>query len=319
MTQHLMKVSNLPVFLTNALQQEDYIVHDHAHIIDPEALTKVTALVGTGSESKVDKKLLSMLPNVKLIALCGVGYDGIEMEAIQERGIVVTHTPGTMTADVADLALGLMLAVGRRIPQADHFVRNGDWAMEPFAMTRRVAGKRVGILGLGRIGRAIAKRAEAFDMTVAYCSRAPKADASYTFHADVASLAEAVDFLVVATPGGAGTKHLVNAEVLEKLGPKGFLINIARASVVDPAALMQALKDKTIAGAGLDVFWDEPRVPAELRSFSNAVLTPHIGSHTEETRRDMADLTMANLRAFYANDVLPTPVPECRGDSVLLA
>ncbi len=314
MTQHLMKVSNLPVFLTNALQQEDYIVHDHAHIVDPEALTKVTALVGTGSESKVDKKLLSMLPNVKLIALCGVGYDGIEMDAIQARGIVVTHTPGTMTADVADLALGLMLAVGRRIPQADHFLRNGDWVMEPFAMTRRVSGKRMGILGLGRIGRAIAKRAEAFDMSVAYCGRAPKADVSYAFHADVASLAEAVDFLVVATPGGAQTKHLVNADVLQKLGPKGFLINIARASVVDQAALVQALKDKTIAGAGLDVFWDEPRVPAELRSFSNVVLTPHIGSHTEETRRDMADLTMANLRAFYAQSELPTPVPECRPD-----
>lgn len=315
MTQHLMKVSNLPVFLTNALQQEDYIVHDHAHIIDPEALTKVTALVGTGSESKVDKKLLSMLPNVKLIALCGVGYDGIEMDAIKERGIVVTHTPGTMTADVADLALGLMLAMGRRIPQADHFLRNGDWVMEPFTMTRRVSGKRVGILGLGRIGRAIAKRAEAFDMSVAYCGRAPKADAPYAFHTDVASLADAVDFLVIATPGGAPTKHLVNAEVLEKLGPKGFLINIARASVVDQVALLQALKDKTIAGAGLDVFWDEPRVPAELRGFSNVVLTPHIGSHTEETRRDMADLTMANLRAFFAQALLPTPVPECRQDA----
>lgn len=315
MTQHLMKVSNLPVFLTNALQQEDYTVHDHTHIIDPEALTKVTALVGTGSESKVDKKLLSMLPNVKLIALCGVGYDGIEMDAIKERGIVVTHTPGTMTADVADLALGLMLAVGRRIPQADHFLRNGDWAMEPFTMTRRVSGKRVGILGLGRIGRAIAKRAEAFDMSVAYCGRAPKADATYDFHADVASLAEAVDFLVVATPGGASTKHLVNAEVLQKLGPKGFLINIARGSVVDQTALVQALKDKTIAGAGLDVFWDEPRVPVELRGLSNVVLTPHIGSHTEETRRDMADLTMANLRAFYAQEALPTPVPECRTDA----
>jgi lactate dehydrogenase-like 2-hydroxyacid dehydrogenase len=220
-----------------------------------------------------------------------------------------------MTADVADLALGLMLAMGRRIPQADHFLRNGDWVMEPFTMTRRVSGKRVGILGLGRIGRAIAKRAEAFDMSVAYCGRVPKADVPYAFHADVASLADAVDFLVVATPGGAPTKHLVNAEVLEKLGPKGFLINIARASVVDQVALLQALKDKTIAGAGLDVFWDEPRVPAELRGFSNVVLTPHIGSHTEETRRDMADLTMANLRAFFAQALLPTPVPECRQDA----
>jgi len=275
-------------------------------------LSKVTALVGTGSESKVDKKLLTMLPNVKLIALCGVGYDGIELDAVKERGIVVTHTPGTMTADVADLALGLMLSAGRRIPQADKFLRNGDWVMESFAMTRRVSGARVGILGLGRIGRAIAKRAEAFDMQVSYCSRAPKADVSYTFYDKVEDMASAVDFLVVAVPGGVATQNLVNATVLSKLGPKGYLINIARGAVVDQAALLQALKDKAIAGAGLDVFWDEPRVPSELRSLSNVVLTPHIGSHTEETRRAMADLTMANLRAFYAKQPVPTPVPECQ-------
>jgi lactate dehydrogenase-like 2-hydroxyacid dehydrogenase len=312
MTQHIMKVSDLPSFLTDALLKEDYTVHDHAHIVDPHALSKVTALVGTGSGSKVDKKLLSMLPNVKLIALCGVGYDGIELDAVKERGIVVTHTPGTMTADVADLALGLMLSIGRRIPQADKFIRNGDWAVESFAMTRRVSGARVGILGLGRIGRAIAKRAEAFDMHVSYCNRTPKADVSYRFYEKVEAMASDVDFLVVAVPGGAATQNLVNATVLNNLGPKGYLINIARAGVTDQAALLQALKNKTIAGAGLDVFWDEPRVPAELRSLQNVVLTPHIGSHTDETRRAMADLTMANLRAFYAKRPLPTPVPECQ-------
>jgi len=231
---------------------------------------------------------------------------------VKERGIVVTHTPGTMTADVADLALGLMLSVGRRIAQADKFLRNGDWVMESFAMTRRVSGARVGILGLGRIGRAIAQRAQAFDMQVSYCGRAPKADVSYTFYDKVEAMAAAVDFLVVAVPGGAPTQGLVNATVLRNLGPKGYLINIARGAVVDQAALLQALKDKTIAGAGLDVFWDEPRVPSEFRTLSNVVLTPHIGSHTEETRRAMADLTMANLRAFYAKQPLPTPVPECQ-------
>jgi hydroxypyruvate reductase len=316
MTQHIMKVSNLPSFLSDALLQEDYTVHDHAHIVDPHALSKVTALVGTGSESKVDKKLLTMLPHVKLIALCGVGYDGIELDAVKQRGIVVTHTPGTMTADVADLALGLMLSVGRRIAQADKFLRNGDWVMESFAMTRRVSGARVGILGLGRIGRAIAQRAQAFDMQVSYCGRAPKADVSYTFYDKVETMAAAVDFLVVAVPGGAPTQGLVNATVLRNLGPKGYLINIARGAVVDQAALLQALKDKTIAGAGLDVFWDEPRVPSEFRTLSNVVLTPHIGSHTEETRRAMADLTMANLRAFYAKQPLPTPVPECQDVSL---
>ena len=312
MTQHLMKVSNVPAFLMHAMQQEDYIVHDHAHIVDPMALSKVTALVGTGSESKVDRNLLAMLPNIKLVALCGVGYDGIDLGAVKERGIVVTHTPGTMTCDVADLALGLMLAVGRRIPQADRFVRNGDWVMESFGMTRRMSGARLGILGMGRIGQAIAQRAAAFDMPISYCSRSPKTNLPYTFHASVETMASEVDYLVVAAPGGAATMNLVNATVLEKLGPKGYLINIARGSVVDPEALMQALKAKTIAGASLDVFWDEPRVPPEWRSLPNVVLTPHIGSHTEETRRAMADLTMANLRAFYAQKPLPTPVPECQ-------
>lgn len=312
MTQHLMQVSNVPAFLMHAMQQEDYIVHDHAHIVDPMALSKVTALVGTGSESKVDRNLLTMLPNLKLIALCGVGYDGIDLDAVIERGIVVTHTPGTMTADVADLALGLMLAVGRRIPQADRFVRNGDWVMESFGMTRRMSGARVGILGMGRIGQAIAQRTAAFDMRISYCSRSPKPNLPYTFFASVETMASDIDYLVVASPGGASTLNLVNATVLENLGPKGYLINIARGSVVDPEALMQALKTKSIAGAGLDVFWDEPRVSPELRSLPNVVLTPHIGSHTEETRRAMADLTMDNLRAFYAQAPLPTPVPECR-------
>ena len=312
MTQHLMQVSHVPAFLMAAMQQEDYIVHDHAHIVDPLALSKVTALVGTGSESKVDRKLLSMLPNVKLIALCGVGYDGIDLDAVKERGVWVTHTPGTMTADVADLALGLMLSVSRRISQADRFVRNGDWAVEPFGMTRRMAGSRVGIVGMGRIGRAIAQRVAAFDMPISYCSRAPKADLIYPFYASIEAMASEVDFLVIAVPGGSSTLHLVNEAVLQKLGPKGYLINIARGSVVHADALIQALKTKAIAGAGLDVFWDEPRVPAELRGLTNVVLTPHIGSHTEETRRAMADLTMANLRAFYAKQALPTLIPECR-------
>ena len=312
MTQHLMQVSQIPAVLMQAMQQEDYIVHDHAHIVDPLALGKVTALVGTGSESKVDKALLSMLPQVKLIALCGVGYDGIDLDAARERGVVVTHTPGTMTADVADLALGLMLSVSRRIPQADRFVRNGDWVVGTFGMTRRLSGSRLGILGMGRIGRAIAQRAAAFDMQINYCSRSAKADLPYRFHASVEDLASEVDFLVVATPGGASTLNLVNETVLQNLGPKGYLVNIARGSVVNPEALLQALKNKTIAGAGLDVFWDEPRVSAEWRNLHQVVLTPHIGSHTEETRRAMSDLTMANLRAFYAKQPLPTPVPECQ-------
>jgi len=311
MTQEIMQVSPLPPFMMNALQEADYIVHDHTHIKDPGALVKVTALVGTGA-AVVDKKLLSMLPNVKLIAICGVGYDGVDVVAAKEKGIVVTHTPGVLTDDVADLALGLMLSIGRRIPQADRFVRNGDWVNDTFPMTRKVTGARLGVVGMGRIGRAIAKRAAAFDMRIAYTGREAKADVPYAFYKTATALAAEVDYLVVAVPGGDGTKNLIGASVLQALGPKGYLINVARGSVVDQSVLVQALKGKAIAGAALDVFWDEPIVDSELRRLSNVVLTPHIASATDETRQAMAALTLDNLQAFYERRALPTPVPECQ-------
>jgi len=311
MAQEILQVSPLPPFMMKALQEADYIVHDHTHIKDPGALNKVTALVGTGA-AKVDKKLLMMLPNVKLIAVCGVGYDGVDVAAAMEKGIVVTHTPGVLTDDVADLAMGLVLSVGRRIPQADKFVRNGDWVDDAFALTHKVSGARLGIVGLGRIGRAIAKRAAAFDMRIAYTGREAKADLAYTFYKTVTELAAAVDYLVVAVPGGDNTKNLINASALQALGNTGYLINIARGSVVDQPVLVQALKDKTIAGAALDVYWDEPIIDPELRRLPNVVLTPHIASATVETRQAMAALTLANLQAFYQLKALPTPVPECQ-------
>ena len=310
MAQEIMQVSPLPPFMMNALQEADYIVHDHTHIKDPGALVKVTALVGTRA-ALADKKLLSMLPNVKLIAICGVGYDGVDVVTAKEKGIVVTHTPGVLTDDVADLALGLVLSIGRRIPQADRFVRNGDWVNDTFPMTRKVSGARLGVVGMGRIGRAIAKRAAAFDMRIAYTGREAKADVPYTFYKTATALAAEVDYLVVAVPGGDGTKNLIGASVLQALGPKGYLINIARGSVVDQQVLVQALKEKLIAGAALDVFWDEPLVDPELRRLHNVVLTPHIASATEETRRAMVALTVDNLAAFYQKKPLLTPVPEC--------
>jgi lactate dehydrogenase-like 2-hydroxyacid dehydrogenase len=310
MAQEIMQVSPLPPFMMNALQQADYIVHDHTHIKDPGALSKVTALVGTGA-AKVDKKLLTMLPNVKLIAICGVGYDGVDVAVAKEKGIVVTHTPGVLTDDVADLAMGLVLSIGRRIPQADKFVRNGDWVDDAFALTHTVSGARLGIVGMGRIGRAIAKRAAAFDMSIAYTGRQAKADVPYVFYKTVTELAAAVDYLVVAVPGGDNTKNLIGTSALQALGVKGYLINIARGSVVDQPVLVQALKDKTIAGAALDVFWDEPIIDPELRRLPNVVLTPHIASATVETRQAMVDLTMANLAAFYQKKAVLTPVPEC--------
>jgi lactate dehydrogenase-like 2-hydroxyacid dehydrogenase len=297
--------------MMNDLQQE-YVLHDHAHILDPEAFTKVTAFVGFGSMAKVDRKLLAMFPNVKMISIFGVGYDGIDVAAAQERGIQVTHTPDVLTDDVADLAMGLILSIGRRIPQSDKFVRNSDWVSEPFTMTHKVTGTRLGVVGLGRIGQAIAKRAAAFDMTIAYTGRRAKTNAPFRYYPSASELAANSDYLVVAVPGGDDTKNMINAQVLKALGPKGIVINIARGSVVDQTALIQALKDKSIAGAGLDVFWDEPNIDPQFFKLQNVVLTPHNGSNTHETRRAMADLALANLKAFFEERPLLTLIPECQ-------
>jgi hydroxypyruvate reductase len=288
------------------------VLHDHAHILDPEAFTKVTAFVGVGSAAKVDRKLLAMFPNVKMISIFGVGYDGIDVAAAKERGIQVTHTPDVLTDDVADLAMGLILSIGRRIPQSDKFVRNGDWVSEPFTMTHKVTGTRLGVVGLGRIGQAIAKRAAAFDMTIAYTGRRAKTNAPFRYYPTASELAANSDYLVVAVPGGDDTKNMINAQVLKALGPKGIVINIARGSVVDQTALIQALKDKSIAGAGLDVFWDEPNIDPQFFKLQNVVLTPHNGSNTHETRRAMADLALANLKAFFEERPLLTLIPECQ-------
>jgi lactate dehydrogenase-like 2-hydroxyacid dehydrogenase len=311
MSKDIMLVSSVPTFMMNDLQQE-YVLHDHAHILDPEAFTKVTAFVGFGSTAKVDRKLLAMFPNVKMISIFGVGYDGIDVAAAQERGIQVTHTPDVLTDDVADLAMGLILSIGRRIPQSDKFVRNADWVSEPFSMTHKVTGTRLGVVGLGRIGQAIAKRAAAFDMTIAYTGRRAKTNAPFRYYPTASELAANSDYLVVAVPGGDDTKNMINAQVLKALGPKGIVINIARGSVVDQTALIQALKDKSIAGAGLDVFWDEPNIDPQFFKLQNVVLTPHNGSNTHETRRAMADLALANLKAFFDEQPLLTLIPECQ-------
>jgi len=311
MSKDIMLVSSVPTFMMNDLQQE-YVLHDHAHILDPEAFTKVTAFVGVGSTAKVDRKLLAMFPNVKMISIFGVGYDGIDVAAVKERGIQVTHTPDVLTDDVADLAMGLILSIGRRIPQSDKFVRNGDWVSEPFTMTHKVTGTRLGVVGFGRIGQAIAKRAAAFDMSIAYTGRRAKTNAPYRYYASASELAANSDYLVVAVPGGDDTKNMINAQVLKALGPKGIVVNIARGSVIDQKALIQALKDKSIAGAGLDVFWDEPNIDPQFFKLQNVVLTPHNGSNTHETRRAMADLALANLKAFFDERPLLTLIPECQ-------
>ena len=288
--------SRIPPFLMTGLQ-EKYVVHEREHIRDPQVLGRVKALVG-GGEAKIDAGYMALFPALQMISICGVGYDGIDVAAAKKRGIMVTHTPDVLNDDVADLALGLLLAVARKIPAADKFTRNADWLDGPFQLTRKLTGAKLGMVGMGRIGQAIAKRAAAFDMDISYTSRNPRSDVSYRYVATPTALAAEVDFLVIITPGGAGTKNLINAEVLKALGPQGFLVNVARGSVVDQAALIEALQKKMIAGAGLDVFVDEPNVPAELRKLDNVVLTPHIASGTVETRKAMSALALANLDAF---------------------
>jgi lactate dehydrogenase-like 2-hydroxyacid dehydrogenase len=255
--------------------------------------------------------LLAQLPNAKVVAVFGVGYDGVDVQAAIEHGIPVTHTPDVLTDDVADLAMGLVLSVGRAIPQADQFVRAGLWPSGPLALGRKVSGARLGIVGLGRIGKAIAQRARAFGMSIAYTARTEKPESGFKFFPTAAELAANVDFLVVITPGGTGTRHLINADVLRALGPRGYLINVARGSVVDEDALIEALQNGTIAGAGLDVFASEPHVPQSLWSLPQVVLTPHIASATSDTRQAMADLAFANMQAGVSGQPLRSPVPEC--------
>lgn len=268
--------------------------------------------LAAGGESIVPGALIAQLPLLKVLSVFGVGYDGIDVQTAISRKVPVTHTPDVLTDDVADLAIGLTLSVARNIPQADQYVRTGQWPSGPMRLGRKVSGARMGIVGLGRIGSAIAKRAQAFGMSVAYTTRTERPDSGFAYYPSAAALAANVDFLVVITPGGQGTKHLINADVLKALGKHGYLINVARGSVVDEAALVQALTDGTIAGAGLDVFADEPNVPQVLWSMPHVVLTPHMASATHQTRQAMADLAFANMQAGLAGTPLLTPVPECR-------
>lgn len=263
----------------------------------------------TSAPVGADAALIDALPNLKVIAGFGVGFDKVDQAAALRRGVKVSNTPDVLNDCVADLAFALLLDVARGVSAADRFVRRGDWLKGRFPITTRASGKRLGILGLGRIGSAVAERASGFGMVVGYCNRQPVAGLGFAYHATPVELARWCDFLVVTTAGGAGTRHLVDAAVLDALGPQGFLVNVARGSVVDEDALVQALAGKRIAGAGLDVFADEPKAPEALLALDNVVLTPHMASGTEETRAAMADLVVDNLQRFFATGTLSTPVP----------
>jgi len=255
--------------------------------------------------------LMDRLPNLKAVCSWGVGYDTIDVDTAAARGIQVSVTPDVLDDCVADMAWALMLATARRIPAADRYVQGGRWQrLGEFPVATRVSGKRLGILGLGRIGHAIARRGVGFSMSVAYHGRRCQEDAPYTFEPDLLALAAWSDFLVVATPGGAQTRHLVSDDVIRSLGAKGILVNIARGSVVDTDALLAALDEGMLGGAGLDVVEGEPGVPAMLCGRDNVVLSPHIGSATVETRAAMERLVVDNVRAFCADGRVLTPVPD---------
>lgn len=260
----------------------------------------------------VPPEVMAALPDLKVISSYGVGYDAIDAAAAAARGILVAHTPDVLNDEVADTAILLWLAVSRRLLAADRWVRSGDWERKgAFPLTRTVQGRTVGILGMGRIGQTIARRAQAFGARILYHARSPR-DVPHEYVPDPVALARAADVLICITPGGAGTRHLVNAAVLDALGPEGILVNVARGSVVDEAALVAALEAGRLGGAGLDVFEAEPHVPEALRRMENVVLTPHVGSATVETRTAMGDLVCDNLDRFLFDGTVLTPVPECR-------
>ena len=268
--------------------------------------TDVRAVVATGGVT-IGEDLLGRLPRLEIVSLMAVGYDGVAVDVCRRRGIHVTNTPDVLTDDVADLAVALVLMTSRRLGEAERFLRAGRWTSGPMPLAHAVRGRIAGILGLGRIGRAIATRLEAFGMRIAYHGR-HRQPVPWEYCGDVKALALASDFLVVACPGGPETRGLVDADVLAALGPEGTLVNIARGSVVDEAALVAAIESGAIRSAGLDVYADEPRVPAALVACERAVLLPHVASATEETRHAMAGLVVDNLAAHFAGRPPLTPV-----------
>ncbi len=307
---HLLILAPLPDFLMEPLSAA-HECHDYFHAEDKPALLvnvgrQIRGIVmAGGSVSPV--ALLEKLPNLEIISVFGVGYDGVPVDWCRSVGIHVTNTPDVLTEDVADTASALVLMTSRRLIAANRFLHAKSWPQGPFPLAHALRGKQAGIVGLGRIGKAIAHRLEAHGMRIAYFGRT-RQGVSWDYFDSLIELARASDFLIVACPGGAATKHLINASVLEALGVEGTLINIARGSVVDEAALIEALQRGIIRGAGLDVFEHEPQVPGALMQCENAVLLPHLGSGTHETRREMARLVVSNLAAHFSGVSLLTPV-----------
>ncbi|CAK9310493.1 unnamed protein product [Citrullus colocynthis] len=272
-----------------------------------EHCNSIRAVVGNAAVG-ADATLIDALPKLEIVSSFSVGLDKIDLKRCKEKGIRVTNTPDVLTEDVADLAIGLIIAVLRRLCECDRYVRSGKWKIGDYKLTTKFSGKSVGIIGLGRIGLAIAKRAEAFNCPISYCSRTEKEGSKYKYYSNLLELASKSDILIVACPLSKETHHIINREVINALGPKGVLINIGRGPHVDEPELVAALVEGRLGGAGLDVFEHEPEVPQELFALENVVLVPHIGSATVETRTEMANLVLGNLDAHFSNKPLLTPV-----------
>jgi hydroxypyruvate reductase len=297
---------------TQATLEAEFTVHKLHEAVDRDAFLKSASQKVRGIASfgaaPVDGRLMDALPKLEIISNFGVGVDQISLAEAKKRGIVVTNTPDVLNECVADTAIALVLNTLRRLPQCETYLRAGQWEKKgPFPLTTSLGGKTMGILGLGRIGEAVAKRAMACGMTIRYHNRNRK-EVAYPYDPDPVTLARHSDVLMVVTPGGAETKNLVNAAVLDALGPGGYLVNIARGSVVDEPVLLRYLQEKRIAGAGLDVFADEPHVPPAFFALENAVLFPHVASATQETRKAMGDLQIENLRRHFSGRQVLTRV-----------
>jgi hydroxypyruvate reductase len=297
---------------TMATLQSEFTAHNLFEASNKDSFLQECAArvrgLATFGPMPVDGKLMDALPKLEIISNFGVGVDAINLADARQRNIIVTNTPDVLNECVADTALALILNTLRKLPQSEKYMRGGNWASRgPYPLTTSLGGKVLGVLGLGRIGEAVAKRAMACGMTIRYHNRNKK-DVPYPYDPDPVTLARNSDVLMVVTPGGSETAKLVNEKVLQALGPEGYLVNIARGSVVDEPVLLRYLQEKKIAGAGLDVFADEPRVPPEFFTLDNAVLFPHVASATMETRKAMGDLQVENLRRHFAGKPVLTRV-----------
>jgi lactate dehydrogenase-like 2-hydroxyacid dehydrogenase len=309
----LLQTGPVPAFVEQQLD-EHFTVHKLHTASDRDAFLaeiapKIRAIVTFGAVP-INAALMQKLPKLEIVANFGVGYDSVDAKWAGEHGIVVTNTPGVLDEEVADTTLGLLLNTVRQLPQSERYLRAGKWLEKPYPLSATLRGRKVGIVGMGRIGKAIARRIEALGLPIVYHSRRPAVGVAYRHYPDLVAMAHDVDVLIVIVPGGPATRNMINREVLEALGPNGVLINVARGSVVDEPALIAALRDKKILSAGLDVFADEPRVPKELIEMAHVVLLPHVGSASVETRRAMGQLVVDNLKSWSGGKGPITPVPE---------